>query len=155
MLWLWEVFFMLLWIMYYNWLLKIIIINFLYLICTVCQKIEAYLFWRGELYVLTAKHHRKCKLANFSHNWAILHPCLCDAGHATEEQKQLNIHMWGESSIAHMCSKINTWHPPNAADHYRVCPNEKLLICLAHSMMIIMAIQDIIINNLLFSCWYI
>jgi hypothetical protein len=51
----------------------------------------------NELYVL-AKHHRKCKLANWSHPRNIT-SCSHAHGCATEEQaKQPNIHMRGESS---------------------------------------------------------
>jgi hypothetical protein len=51
----------------------------------------------GELYVL-ARHHKICKLANWSHPSNIT-SCSRAPGRATEEQtKQPNIHMWGESS---------------------------------------------------------
>jgi hypothetical protein len=51
----------------------------------------------GVLYVL-AKHHRKCKLANWSRPSNIT-SCSRAPGCATEEQaKQPNIYMWGESS---------------------------------------------------------
>jgi hypothetical protein len=49
------------------------------------------------LYVL-AKHHRKCKLVNWSHPSNIT-ACSRAPGHPTEDQgKQSNIHMQGDSS---------------------------------------------------------
>jgi hypothetical protein len=51
----------------------------------------------SELYVL-AKHHKMCRLGNWSRPSNIT-SCSRVPGRATEEQaKQPNIHMWGESS---------------------------------------------------------
>jgi hypothetical protein len=51
----------------------------------------------GELYVL-ARHHKMCKLANWSCPNNIT-SCSHAPGHATKEQaKQLNVHKRGESS---------------------------------------------------------
>jgi hypothetical protein len=77
-------------------------------------------FEQGPLYVL-ARHHKMCKLANWSHLSNITF-CSHAPGHATEEQAKL---AYGESQAPIGAPARKRLTSSQCSDYYRVCPSQE------------------------------